>query len=207
MVVRDGYLFIAVPLVLSLILLALGLWYLSIALFILAAFMAYFFRDPRRVPPEDQSLIVSPADGRVTLVSKVDKDDPNSPSTVSIFLSPFDVHINRAPVSGVITDITYHSGRFRMATREDASIVNEQNVITIKGDRITVVCRQIAGILARRIVCWKKVGERVELGERFGLIKFSSRTDLLMPPEVEVLVRPGDRVKGGISIIGRIKDA
>jgi phosphatidylserine decarboxylase len=124
---------------------------------------------------------------------------------VSIFLSPLDVHINRAPIAGQITDISYAKGKFLMATDKNASLVNEQNVLTIKGQGITVVCKQIAGILARRIVCWKHTGETVSLGERFGLIKFSSRTDLILPDNVEVLVSQGDRVKGGTTVIGRIR--
>lgn len=124
---------------------------------------------------------------------------------VSIFLSPLDVHINRAPIAGVIRDISYLPGKFLMATSERASLVNEQNALTIDGERITVVCKQIAGILARRVVCWKKKGDRLSLGERFGLIKFSSRTDLILPPQVEVLIQAGARVKGGTTIIGRIR--
>jgi phosphatidylserine decarboxylase len=166
--------------------------------------MAYFFRDPHREVPVDNSLVVAPADGRVTVVKKVAESE-ESPTLISIFLSPLDVHINRAPIGGEITDIKYVKGKFLMATDSKASLVNEQNVLTIKGDQITVVCKQIAGILARRIVCWKRAGERVLLGERFGMIKFSSRTDVILPSNVEVLVTKGMRVRGGISIIGRIR--
>jgi phosphatidylserine decarboxylase len=115
------------------------------------------------------------------------------------------VHINRAPIAGKVTDVSYTRGKFLMATNENASLVNEQNALTIEGETITVVCKQIAGILARRIVCWKQAGDSLALGERFGLIKFSSRTDLLLPANVEVLVAEGDRVKGGATIIGRIR--
>ncbi len=166
--------------------------------------MAYFFRDPRRLAPQDASVVVAPADGRVTRVRKLAPNDERSPTLVSIFLSPLDVHINRAPIAGTIRDITYAKGRFVMATREDSSLVNEQNSLTIEGARLTVVCKQIAGVLARRIICWKRAGDSVELGERFGLIKFSSRTDLVLPPEVSVHVREGERVRGGETIIGRI---
>ncbi len=166
--------------------------------------MAYFFRDPKRHAPQDASIVVAPADGRVTRVRKIAPNDESSPTLVSIFLSPLDVHINRAPIAGTIRDITYAKGRFLMATREASSLVNEQNSLTIEGAQITVVCKQIAGVLARRIVCWKRAGDTVELGERFGLIKFSSRTDLVLPPEVSVLVREGERVRGGETIIGRI---
>lgn len=176
---------------------------LACVLLLLAGFMAYFFRDPERAIPSDKTVIVSPADGRVTLVGKLSPEDSNSPKVVSIFLSPLDVHINRSPISGKVLDVTYTKGRFKPATSDKASLVNEQNALTIQGEGLTIVCKQIAGVLARRIVCWKKPGDRLELGERFGLIKFSSRTDLVMPPEVEVLVSVGERVKGGVTIIGR----
>lgn len=208
--VRDGILWVLVPLLAALAATAAGFrssvfWLAAIPLFFLAAFMAYFFRDPRRDAPKDEGLVVSPADGRVTRVQQTDATDPQSPTVVSIFLSPFDVHINRAPIAGEITDVAYTKGRFMIATRDDASLVNEQNAVTIRGERVTLVCKQIAGVLARRIVCWKGAGDTVELGERFGMIKFSSRTDLVLPPEVEVSVRVGERVRGGISIIGRIR--
>lgn len=183
----------------------LGFWPVALVFVVLALFMAFFFRDPGRQPPSDASLVVSPADGRVTRVKAVGQPGEGSATLVSIFLSPFDVHINRAPIAGTITDVSYTRGKFLMATDDKASLVNEQNALTIEGDHITVVCKQIAGILARRIVCWKSVGERVTLGERFGLIKFSSRTDLLLPERVEVLVTEGARVKGGTTVIGRIR--
>lgn len=203
-IVRDGWPFIIVPGVLTVLLFALGFWIVGALFLIVTLFMAYFFRDPKREVPADPNLVVSPADGRVTLVKQL-AEETGSPTLVSIFLSPLDVHINRAPIGGMITDVTYAKGKFLMATDKQASLMNEQNVLTIKGDRITVVCKQIAGILARRIVCWKRAGEHVGLGERFGLIKFGSRTDLVLPASVEVLVSEGMKVKGGTSIIGRIR--
>ena len=202
---REGYPYVIVPLILAIIAALVGYWPVSIPFIILAAFMAFFFRDPKRTAPADASLVVSPADGRVTRIEKLSPEEDNSPTVVSIFLSPFDVHINRAPLAGTITDVSYTRGKFLMATKEEASLVNEQNALTIRGERITVVCKQIAGILARRIVCWKRAGDALNLGERFGLIKFSSRTDLILPPEVEVTVSEGTRVRGGVSVIGRIK--
>jgi phosphatidylserine decarboxylase len=202
---RDGIIYVLVPGILAIVAIILGYWPVGILFGVLTAFMAFFFRDPRREPPAEKDVIVSPADGRVTRVERVDQDNDDSPTLVSIFLSPFDVHINRAPIAGEITRVAYMKGKFLMATNQTASIVNEQNSLTIEGDKITVVCKQIAGILARRIVCWKHAGERVALGERFGLIKFSSRTDLVMPANVVVSVKEGDRVKGGTSIIGRIR--
>jgi phosphatidylserine decarboxylase len=203
-IAKDGIPFIIVPGLIAILLFAFGFWIVGSIFLILTAFMLYFFRDPARQVPVDADVIVSPADGKVTLVKSL-SEESDSGKLVSIFLSPFDVHINRSPIGGTITDVSYAKGKFLMATDKNASLVNEQNVLTIQGERITVVCKQIAGILARRIVCWKKAGDRVGLGERFGLIKFSSRTDLIVPSNVEVLVSEGMRVKGGITIIGRIR--
>ncbi len=201
---REGLPYILIPALLGLVPLFFGYWVIALLLFALAAFMAFFFRDPQRTAPQDADVIVSPADGRVTRISVVNPDDPQSPTVVSIFLSPLDVHINRAPLAGKITDVTYTRGKFLMATNKDASLVNEQNALTIRGEKVTVVCKQIAGILARRIVCWKRAGDELALGERFGLIKFSSRTDLILPSGVEILVSEGMRVRGGATVIGRV---
>ena len=201
-IVREGTPFILVPLILGIATTILGLWYVGFVLLIVAAFMAFFFRDPHRVPPDDPRVVVAPADGRVTRVKPV-ASDPGSPTVVSIFLSPLDVHINRSPIAGKITETVYTRGKFLMATNEMASLVNEQNALTIQGE-INVVCTQIAGILARRIVCWKNAGETLALGERFGMIKFSSRTDLVLPANVQVTVTEGARVRGGTTVIGRI---
>jgi phosphatidylserine decarboxylase len=205
-IAREGNFYVLVPAALALGVLWMGFWPVALLLGILAAFMAFFFRDPERRPPSDPNVVVAPADGRVTRVRAItDNSDDGSATVVSIFLSPFDVHINRAPIAGEITNVAYTRGKFLMATNENASLVNEQNALTIKGERITIVCKQVAGILARRIVCWKRAGERVALGERFGLIKFSSRTDILLPENVDVVVAEGTRVQGGTTIIGRIR--
>lgn len=204
-IAREGILYIAVPAALAIVFLVLGFWPLAAVFGFIAAFMAYFFRDPHRQTPDDPDAVVAPADGKVTRVTRVEADNESSAQVVSIFLSPLDVHINRAPIAGKISNVAYTRGKFLMATKEAASLVNEQNALTIDGEKITVVCKQIAGILARRIVCWKRPGETLALGERFGLIKFSSRTDLLLPGNVEMLVSVGDRVKGGATIIGRIR--
>jgi len=201
-IVREGYPFILVPLIVAVVTAVLGLWYVGLLFLIVTAFMAYFFRDPHRVPPDDPKLVVAPADGRVTRI-KPATDETGSPTVVSIFLSPLDVHINRSPIAGKITDTVYTRGKFLMATNEMASLVNEQNALTIEGE-ITVVCKQIAGILARRVVCWKQAGDTLALGERFGMIKFSSRTDLVLPANVEITVTEGARVRGGTTVIGRI---
>lgn len=202
-IVRESIPYIVVPLLLAVAVTVFGLWYVGLLLLLLALFMAFFFRDPKREPPTDPDVVVSPADGRVTRIESA-AGQPNSPTLISIFLSPLDVHINRAPIRGKIVDVVYSPGKFLMATNEKASVVNEQNALTIQGEKITVVCKQIAGILARRIVCWKHTGDRLNLGERFGMIKFSSRTDVLLPANVKVMVTEGQRVRGGITIIGRI---
>ncbi|HWS56560.1 MAG TPA: phosphatidylserine decarboxylase family protein [Pyrinomonadaceae bacterium] len=204
--VKEGLAWVLIPLVAAAAAGLFGLWWLALPLLALAAFMAYFFRDPNRAVAPDQNLVVSPADGRVTRIEKLSPEDPASPSVVSIFLSPFDVHVNRAPIAGKVTDVTYTKGRFMIATRDEASLVNEQNALTIRGERMTVVCKQIAGVLARRIVCWKRPGDELGLGERFGLIKFGSRTDLVLPREVKIEVEIGARVRGGETVIGRIED-
>lgn len=192
-----------VPVLLGIAAGALGYWYVVAFLLVVALFMAFFFRDPKRVPPSDPDIVVSPADGRVTRIESSDQVS-GLPTVISIFLSPLDVHINRSPIPGKIVDVLYSPGKFLMATNEKASLVNEQNALTIQGEKITVVCKQIAGILARRIVCWKEKGENLGLGERFGMIKFSSRTDVLLPANVQVTVKEGQRVRGGITVIGRI---
>ena len=201
-IVKESIPYIVVPVLLAAAAAVLGFWWVAGFLLLLTLFMAFFFRDPKRVPPSDPDVVVSPADGKVTRVGPV---APGADSTVvSIFLSPLDVHINRSPIPGKIVDVLYSPGKFLMATNEKASLVNEQNALTIQGEKITVVCKQIAGILARRIVCWKAEGDSLGLGERFGMIKFSSRTDVLLPANVRVTVKEGDRVRGSTTVIGRI---
>lgn len=202
---REGIPYVLVPLILFIAAAMLGWWIAGAIFLVLAAFMAFFFRDPKRDAPSDDNIIVSPADGRVTRVCPTNPNETDSPVLISIFLSPFDVHINRSPIAGKITDITYTNGRFLSATRNEASLVNEQNALTIANERVTVTCKQIAGILARRIVCWKKAGDSVLKGERFGMIKFSSRTDLILPAKVEVLATEGMRVLGGLTVVGRFR--
>lgn len=197
--VKDGIPYVLIPAVGSLLLGFFQLWPIASALAAVAAFMAFFFRDPERVSPEDDDLILSAADGRVTRI-----ETTTDGKVVSVFLSPLDVHINRAPIAGTITRVEYIAGKKQPATSENASYVNERNSIYIEGGKLNVVCTQIAGILARRIVCRVKTGDKLAAGERFGLIKFGSRTDLLMPDSVEIMVEIGDRVVGGETIIARM---
>lgn len=204
---REGIPFIIIFLIPTALFSAVGWWIAAAACLALVAFMAFFFRDPRRDCPVDETLIASPADGRVVVAGPVEPSIPDSPTQVSIFLSPLDVHINRSPIAGEIVDVVYKPGAFHIASRDIASVENEQNVVTVRGTYVTVVFRQIAGLLARRVVFWKKKGDRVALGERVGLMKFGSRMDVLLPADVEVLVRKGDRVRAGVSIIGRVKPA
>lgn len=165
-------------------------------LFLLSLFCLYFFRDPERTVPEGP-VAVSPADGKVVHVRSLE----DGRQRVSIFLNIFDVHVNRIPIAGRVTERRYQPGRFRMAHREQASLENEQNTLTIESGDTSVTVKQIAGLIARRIVCHKEVGDTVEKGERFGLIKFGSRTDVFLGPEWELRVQPGDKVKGGASIL------
>jgi phosphatidylserine decarboxylase len=149
------------------------------------------------VPPIDRDIVVSPADGKVVVVRPLNPQDEREGTLVSIFLSVFDVHVNRSPLAGTITGMEYRRGRFMIATNHQASVENEQNVVTVETEKLKVTFKQIAGVIARRIV--------FALGESVGLIKFGSRTDLLLPPSVAVEVKPGDRVRGGVTIIGRAR--
>ena len=203
-IVKESVPYIVVPALLAILSLALGPWYLSSFFLVIALFMVFFFRDPDRVTPGEPDVVVAPADGKVTRIKAIAPEEKDSPTLISIFLSPLDVHINRAPIAGKITGLTYIPGKFLMATNEKASLVNEQNVLTIEGEKITVVCKQIAGILARRVVCWKGKGDDLALGERFGMIKFSSRTDVVLPANVKIVITEGMRVRGGATVIGRI---
>lgn len=173
------------------------LW--GLPLYILAAFCLYFFRDPERPIPFG-AVAVSPADGKVVAVKA------GGPATrVSVFLNIFDVHVNRSPIAGHITDVSYSRGRFLVASREEASEANEQNTITVQGDNTCVVFKQIAGLIARRIICYKHKGDPVGLGERIGLIKFGSRVDVFFGPEWEIAVQAGERVKAGSSVLAHRK--
>jgi phosphatidylserine decarboxylase len=171
---------------------------------VLCAFVAFFFRNPNRDIPAGDNLVVSPADGKVVKVVEVPAanggDTPGH--AVSIFLNIFNVHVNRSPISGVLEDLEYRRGLFKAAYDHEASRVNEQNILTIRGQGMQVTVKQIAGLIARRVVCWKKPGHALERGELFGLIRFGSRVDVLLPATVRVVVREGDHVKAGSSVIG-----
>ena len=202
--VKDGYGFAAPPLVLGLTALALHWWVPGAILVILGLFVVYFFRDPERIPPADPDLIVSPADGRVMEI--VDEDVASvAGQRISIFLSIFNVHVNRIPYDGRIAKLEYRKGQFYAAMRGRASIENEQNVIYLSTPRGEIVFKQIAGWIARRILCWKSAGDPVTRGERVGMIRFGSRVDIWFPSGVAILVHPGDHVAGGSTALARWK--
>ena len=169
-------------------------------LFLLALFCLYFFRDPNREVPVGP-VAVSPADGKIVSIKNF---SPGS-TRISIFLNIFDVHVNRSPIGGMITKVHYQKGRFRVASREAASSDNEQNTVTVAGEDTSVIFSQIAGLIARRIVFYKKQGDQVQKGERVGLIKFGSRLDVFLGPDWEVIVKEGERVACGSSVIARRK--
>ena len=198
--VKEGYWY-GLPLVLLAGgLLGLKLYVPALVAVVLAALVLNFFRDPERLIPSDSACLVSPADGRTQEV--VDEEFGGKRwQRVSIFMSPLDVHVNRSPLEGAIAAVEYRKGSFHPAMRPEVSLENEQNVVTIRGERTTVVVRQIAGLLARRIVFWKRRGDTVRRGERFGLIKFGSRVDVLLEPGIRILVKPGDRVRAGSSVL------
>jgi phosphatidylserine decarboxylase len=199
--VKEGYWY-GLPLVLVAGgLIGLKVYGLAAFFLILAFLILNFFRDPDRKIPTESGVIVSPADGRVV---QVVEENPKGQRVrrVSIFMSPLDVHVNRAPISGTIREVSYQKGAFHVASQPRASFENEQNVFTIEGEQGKVVVRQIAGVLARRIVFWKKAGDRLERGERVGLIKFGSRVDVLLDSEVELRIKVGDHIQAGSSILG-----
>lgn len=198
--VRDAY-FYAIPLLAAAVLvgwLASPAW--AAPALLLVAFFLWFFRDPERAIPKLAGAVVSPADGKVTAVSNITEDGV-SRLRISIFLSVFDVHVNRSPIRGVICNVAYQRGKFLNAMNPASAIQNEQNIVSVEGDDQTIVFKQIAGLLARRIVFNKKVGDRVERGERVGMIKFGSRVDILLDPSASVQVNVGDHVQGGSSVL------
>ena len=200
--VRDGYIYglslLAVAIVLAW---ATGNWAWSIAPVLLAAFFLWFFRDPERTIPTGPGLIVSPGDGLVTETAAI--ATPDGPrQRISIFLSVFDVHVNRSPIAGVLTSVRYQKGQYLNAMNPASADRNEQNIATVRGeDGVEITFKQIAGLLARRIVFKLREGDTVERGQRVGLIKFGSRVNVLLPAQAELRVRVGQRVKGGESVL------
>ncbi len=200
--VKEGYYFGVPPLVLGGGSYLLH-WYAAAAVLVfLALFVFSFFRDPERVIPAEPGAVVSPGDGRVVVVT--DEEYKGRPGKrVSIFLAVWNVHVNRSPAAGTITKMDYRPGKFLAAMLERASVENEQNVFTLSTDAGELVFKQIAGLIARRVVSWKKADEKVARGERIGLVRFGSRVDLWVPKEAEILVKVGENVKGGSSVLAK----
>lgn len=202
--VRDGFFY-----ALGLGVVAAVLWYLKMPLLLvaipvlLAVFFLWFFRDPNRTIPQEPGQIVSPGDGLVTAAEWIETT-AGSRLRLSIFLNVFDVHVNRAPVAGTVTVVEYREGEFLNAMKPESVLHNEQTLVVIDAGAYTVSFKQIAGLLARRIVCNVKVGDRVERGQRVGLIKFGSRVDVLLPAEAELKVKTGVRVRGGATVLAVI---
>jgi len=202
--VRDGY-FYALGLMVAGVVVgwaARPAW--AVAPFLLALFFLWFFRDPERAIPESAGAVVSPADGKVTDVSWVTTAGEKQ-VCISIFLSVFDVHVNRSPIAGIVRDVRYQKGKFLNAMNQASAEQNEQNIVRVEGDGHVVVFKQIAGLLARRIVFHPKVGDRLERGQRVGLIKFGSRTDVLLSSTAALQVKVGDRVRGGASVLAYLQ--
>jgi phosphatidylserine decarboxylase len=204
-IAREGWPLILVLLGLAVVMFLVRWPWVGVAFLFLGLFTAFFFRDPDRPVPADPRLVLSAADGKVIVVGPAPAGNPlgEGASQVSIFLSVFDVHVNRAPIGGRISKVEYHEGQFLPAFQDKASLANEQNSVTIDADggrRVTF--KQIAGLIARRIVFKKKVGDTVAAGERVGMIKFGSRVDMFLPRDVRLRVQKGDRVVGGVSVVG-----
>jgi phosphatidylserine decarboxylase len=202
--VRDGYFY-------GLALIAAGIlvgWFAqpvwALLPLLLAVFFLWFFRDPERAIPDAAGAVVSPGDGRVTDVSFVTVGGEKQ-ARISIFLSVFDVHVNRSPIAGVIREVRYQRGKFLNAMNQASAEQNEQNIVRVEGDGHAVVFKQIAGLLARRIVFDPKVGDRLERGQRVGLIKFGSRVDVLLDSAAALQVKVGDRVRGGASVLAYLQ--
>jgi phosphatidylserine decarboxylase len=203
-VAREGWPFIAIPGAIAAGLALVGRRGLALPFAAASLASLGFFRDPERETPAIPGAVLSPADGKVISVDELDDPFVGPSKRVAIFLSPLDVHVNRAPIAGLVVGVTYSRGRFVPAYQPDAGRVNERCIVNLQGEtaRITVV--QIAGVVARRIVCRVGPGDKLTAGERFGLIRFGSRTDCIMPRSARVSVHPGDRVVGGITVLGAL---
>ncbi len=198
--VRDGYYYGAGCVLAAVIVAWLAAWPYALPVLLLAAFFLWFFRDPERQIPTIPGVIVSPGDGKVTDVSLVSSSGTTR-NRISVFLSVFDVHVNRSPIAGVIRDVRYQRGKFLNAIGAHSAEQNEQNIVTVEGEGRTVIFKQIAGLIARRIVFNFKVGDHVACGQRVGLIKFGSRVDVLFDRDAAIQVKQGDRVKGGATVL------
>jgi phosphatidylserine decarboxylase len=201
---REGYAVMGGAAAIALILFVLGWMIPAVVALALTIFIVSFFRDPQRTPPNGPGLIVSPADGRVIKVARMQDDRflHGQATLVSIFMSPLNVHVNRIPASGRVVDIRYNPGKYFRAFADKASLDNEQNAVLMEDERGRRFCFvQIAGFLARRIVCYLRAGMAIERGQRYGMIMFGSRADIYLPPAAQVRVKVGDRARGGLTVI------
>jgi len=207
-IAKEGALFILPSFLLFVFSLIIGWWLASLFFLFLAAAFAFFFRDPRRIPPSGPNLVLSPADGQVIKIEEfTSHPEVSGPGkVVSVFLSLLDVHFTRAPLGAEILKVDYQPGKFFPAYREEASTQNESNSLVLKTEAGSLFLKQMVGVAARRIKCYVKAGDKVEAGQKIGLMYFGSRVDLYLPERVELKVNPGQKVKGGLTIIGEIKN-
>jgi phosphatidylserine decarboxylase len=213
---REGLVLIAVAVLLAIGAFAVavsvrswGLWLLALALTVVALWVAYFFRDPERAGDRGAGIVISPADGKVVMVTEVDEPAflHGRATRVSIFMNIFNVHVNRYPVSGTVRFVHYNPGKFLNAAAEKSSLENEQMSVGIESGRSRVLVRQIAGLIARRVVTYSREGEQVEQGDRMGLIRFGSRVDVFFPPNAKVAVNVGQLTFAGVTVVARLPEA
>jgi len=204
----EGIPYIGITSVASVITYLLSLKIIAVIFFFLFLFMLYFFRDPKRKIPSEKNIFLSPADGKVILIKEIkEKAFLDSPTQqISIFMSPLNVHINRCPCDGIVKLIKYTPGNFKAAYTDKAAISNENVIMVLNTSYGIVIVKQIAGILARRVVCHAKVGEKLRMGQRYGIIKFGSRVDLFLPKTVKIVVKEGDKVKAGETIVAKWRE-
>ncbi|MDO9287852.1 MAG: phosphatidylserine decarboxylase family protein [Thermodesulfovibrionales bacterium] len=203
----EGYPFIAIFAAGTIAALLIGNWRIALLPFIVTLFMLYFFRDPERKTPEGEGIFTAPADGKIILIRDIFESEhlKKDSKQISIFMSPLNVHVNRSPYNGKVKEVKHNKGRFLAAYKDDASLKNENIEMVLETKYGDILVRQVAGFIARRAVCRVKVGDSLNRGQRYGIIKFSSRLDVYLPKETPIKVKSGDRVKAGETIIGVIK--
>lgn len=206
-IASEGWPFIIPFAVVTAVLFAFGYRNFGIAAFVLTLFLLFFFRDPDRKLPQGRGMVVSPADGRVVVIKEIYEPEylKQTVKQVSIFLSVFNVHVNRAPYRGKVDLVKYNPGKFHVASVDKASVENEQTAMVISNAGTRILVKQIAGLIARRIVCYPKAGDELALGQRYGLIRFGSRVDIFLPRDADIKVKLGDHVKGARDVIGVLK--
>jgi len=206
-IAKEGLLFIAPSLALAVLLLYAGWWPLSVVFLLLAAAFVFFFRDPVRKIPEDERLVLSPADGKVLMIDSLPShpDLPGPVTHICIFLSLFDVHLTRAPLTGTVRRVDYHPGKFFPAYRDEAGKLNESNSLLIQGEKLAVFLKQIVGVAARRIKCFVRADDRIVRGQKIGLMYFGSRVEVFLPPGTKIKTEVGQKVKAGESVIAEVE--